>query len=86
MFIGFLKTEKETLSKIMSRMTFLKDSIDSGFITRYGKKGQKVFHVALSPKQQTDFQNELKVLEKKKFAADAEITRLTTEYENKQYY
>jgi hypothetical protein len=67
----------------MSRITFLKNSINTGFITRYGKKGQKVFNVPLDVKQRADFPKELKILENKKSVVEAEITRLTTEYENR---
>ena len=80
-YIGLLKKAEQALSKIISRITFVKNCIDTGFITRYGKKSQKVFSVALDAKQIVDFPNELKVLEKKKSIVEAEITRLTTEYE-----
>ena len=78
-----LNKAEDALSKILPRIVYLKEAINTGFNTAYNKKtGKVMLQVPLTPKQITDFPKELTRLETNKTILESDITKYTTEFEN----
>ena len=65
------------------RIRFLKDSINTGYVTLFHKKtGLRTARIALGPRQQKDFPIELTNLEAKIKVIENDIQAITTKYDN----